>query len=147
MTATETTLYKAAFGRAVAVKGTIYGGRGAFKAAYITTGEGPAFRRAMQGSVWDTLDVRLYDELFDDRQSLPIRLTIIVPKGWDTHLILALLVHYVRHNSTLQFLPIGCFRGVFEWFMQEDVSFANYLDTQGEDVYKSIQSTEGTHLT
>jgi hypothetical protein len=146
MTATETTLYKACFERPVIVKGTIYGGRFPFKAAYITTGEGPAFRHVVEGSVWDTLDIRLYDRQFDDSKSLPLRLTIIVPDGWDTRLILALLVHYVRDNNALQFLPIGCFMGVFEWFMQDATTFANFLHSQ-DDVYKSIQTTEGTALT
>ncbi len=57
MCAVETILYKGAFDRAVVVRGAVYGGRSPFKAVYITTCEGPAFRRVPPKGFWDTLDI------------------------------------------------------------------------------------------
>ena len=59
MCAAETALYKVTFACPVVVKGTVYGGLAPFKAAYLTTGEGPAFRRVVPDGFWDSVDIRL----------------------------------------------------------------------------------------
>ena len=147
MTKTTTRLYKASFDRAVRVEGAAYGGPTPFKATYLVTGEGEAFKRVIPGSAWDNLDVRLYDRLFDNSKSLPVKLTIAIPKGWDTVLILAIIVHYVRDNETLRFHSgSGRIRGVFEWFLQDATAVVDFVATQNVDVYHSIEASEDTHL-
>jgi hypothetical protein len=133
------TTYKVTFDRPVCVKGALYGGPQPFKASYLTTGEGGAFKRVIPGSSWDKLDIRLYHSQTDASAfSLPIKVAIVVPKGWDTLLLLALIVDYVRDHDTLRFeCPSGRIRDVFEWFMQEPENVARFL--ADKDVYKSIE--------
>jgi hypothetical protein len=145
MTAIETTLYKASFDHTVVVEGAVYGGLIPFKAAYLTTGEGPFFRRVPADGYWDTIDIRLYDCQFDDSKSQPIKLTITTPKGWHTSLLLALIVYHVRGNDTLRFYSEGArIHGLFEWFVQDPNAVANFLGTQ--HAFDSIESKTDTHL-
>ena len=139
MGTTTGTTYKVTFDRPVCVTGVLYGGPQPFQASYLTTGEGSAFKRVIPGSSWDKLDIRLYHSHWEDAAlSLPIKVAIVVPKGWDTVLILALIVNYVRDHDTLRFeCPSGRISGVFEWFMAEPESVARFLSDK--DVYKSIQ--------
>jgi hypothetical protein len=138
-----TTTYKVTFDRPVCVRGPLYGGPQPFQASYLTTGEDGAFKRVIPGSSWDKLelelDIRLYHSHCEDAAlSLPIKVAIVVPKGWDTVLLLALIVDYVRDHDTLRFeCPSGRISDVFEWFMQEPESVARFLSDK--DVYKSIQ--------
>jgi hypothetical protein len=61
----------------------------------------------------------------------------MLPKGWDTLLLLALTVDYFRCHDTLRFeCPSGHLRDIFEWFMQEP-EVARFL--ADKDVYKSIE--------
>jgi hypothetical protein len=133
------TTYKVTFDHPIRVKGALYGGPQPFQASYMTTGEGCAYKTVIPGSSWDKLDIRLYHSHSDDVSlSLPIKVAIVVPKGWDTVLLLALIVDYVRHHDTLRFeCPSGRICDVFEWFMQAPESVARFL--ADKDVYKSIQ--------
>jgi hypothetical protein len=145
MCAAETALYKVTFACPVVVKGTVYGGLAPFKAAYLTTGEGPAFRRVVPDGFWDSVDIRLYDRQFDDLKALPIKITLAIPKGWDTALVLGLIVYHVRNNNTLSFYSESArIWDLFEWFLQDANAVDCFLQTQ--DVYKSIESTMDTHL-
>jgi hypothetical protein len=147
LTLSKTRLYKVSFDRPVMVEGMPYGGTTPFQAAYLVTGEGPAFKRVIPGSSWDDLDIRLYDKLFDDSKSLPIKVTIAIPKGWDTALILAVITQYVRDNDTLRIhRDSGCIRDIFEWFLQDPQSVARYFTARNNNVYQCIQASEDTHL-
>jgi hypothetical protein len=143
--ARHTVLYKASFNQAVSVEGTTYGGSAPFKATFMVTGEGSAFRRAPNDGHWDTLDIRLYDQQFDDSKALPIKLTITIPKEWETRLVVALLVKTATDPDTLQFhASSGFIEGAFEWFLQEPVFVDRFLSAL--DVFKSIQAKDDTHL-
>jgi hypothetical protein len=145
MVAENTKLYKAEFNHPVAVEGTPYGGALPFQAAFLVSGEGSAFRRMPPTGLWDTLDLRLYDSEFDDSKSLPIKLTIAIPKGWETRLVIALIVKQVVDADTLQFQSsTGLIEGTLEWYMQDPVAVARFLSAQ--QVFQSIQSTNDTHL-
>jgi hypothetical protein len=145
MVAEITMLYKAAFNHPVSVQGAPYGGATPFQAAFVVSGEGSAFRRMPQTGLWDTLDLRLYDSEFDDSKSLPIKLTIAIPKGWETHMVIALIVKQGMDADTLQFQSsTGLIEGTLEWYMQDPVAVARFLSAQ--QVFQSIQSTNDTHL-
>ena len=82
---------------------------------------------------------------FDDSKSLPIKLTIAIPKGWETHLVIALIVKQGMDADTLQFQSsTGLIEGTLEWYMQDPVAVARFLSAQ--QVFQSIQSTNDTHL-
>jgi hypothetical protein len=128
----------------VCVLGTGYDGDYPFKASYLHTGEGEGFRSVSSDGSWDYLDVLLEGFQPNDSETSPsLKVTIVVPKSWDTPLVLALLVHYLRGEDTLRIhRPSGRIRDVFDWFVQEPHAIGNYLSK--EDVYSAIEVWNGT---
>ena len=139
---TQPTNYTVSFDRPVCIHGVISGGPTPVVSSYLYTGEGDAFKREIEGSPWSYLDILVHSNRSKETQeSALVKLTIVVPNDWDTPLILALIVKYVREHDTLRVDPSsGRIRDIFEWFVQDPESVRQYLSK--EDVYKSIHCRE-----
>jgi hypothetical protein len=138
----QPTTYTVSFDPPVCIKGVLSDGPTPVMASYLYTGEGVTFKREIRGSPWSYLDVFVSGNRSKENPGFPpVKFSIVVPNNWDTLLILALIVKYVRENDTLWVDPrSGRVRDIFEWFVQEPNSVRQYLAK--EDVYKSIEARE-----
>jgi hypothetical protein len=135
----EPILYRVAFSQPVCIEGYGHTSTQPFMASCLLTGEGDTFRNVRSIGSWDFLDVLLKpSQSKAGETSSTLKVTLVVPKAWNTHLVLALIVNYLKDEDTLRFhRPSGRIRDIFDWFVQDPCAVENFLTK--EEAYKAIE--------